>query len=155
MNYYTYLKKEINNNNEHNIKKYKILYVWNISNIVLNLIFSSFFIAYFVKLANFVWFSFHKMNVSSEWLSKELEINNALLGCMIVFWTFYIFSFLWQFILFQNFKKQFHIELKNEKIINYFILFLSVIGLFLCFIGLFVLVWYQIFLLKIKRNFLK
>ncbi|MBO7044384.1 hypothetical protein J6W34_07750 [bacterium] len=62
MNYYNYLKNELNNNYDFNKNKKKIIHLLIFSHILilLEIIFSALFVSYFVKLSNFIYINHHQ-----------------------------------------------------------------------------------------------
>lgn len=154
MNYYNYLKKQIDSNYNliKNKKKIKLLVILIWSNIFLDIIFSSFFIAYFVKLANYVRLSF-EVKKTNTWIQEQVIINNALLVCMCVFWILFISFFLWQFWTLLSFKilfNKFNDEYEYKKYFIYVWIF-GVLGLFMCLIGIISLSLQLNYLMNLKK----
>lgn len=137
MNYYNYLKNQLKNKTVDFRKQkiFKISFHFNWILIILNLSFSSFFVAYFVKLSIFVHQSFYK-TVTTQWLTIQRNINNDLLVCLVVFWVIFIVVAIWNIWLFFLFSSSVF-GVKNAcKKLYLLILVFEFIGLFICFIGL-------------------
>lgn len=154
MNYYNYLRKELNKNanNLRNKKTIKILIFLNSINYVLEILFSIFFISYFVKLSNYLELSKQTTSkVSDKWIEQQVNINESLLVCMIVFWVIFITVYLWEFWTLINFKNNFF-NFNNEfNNIFIYIWIFSILSLFICLIGLINLSFNLFYLIKLKK----
>lgn len=150
MNYYTYLKTQIKDHNTdfRKNKTFIALYYLNFILLFLNLLFSVFFIIYFVKLTNYVNDSFHKI-VTAEWLKNQQNLNADLLICMTVFWVIYIVISIWFLYLYFNFTRNFSFIKANNKILDKLISYTFILGLFICFLAL---VGIISFFILIKKN---
>lgn len=153
MNYYNYLKNELNNNYDFNKNKKKIIHLLIFSHILilLEIIFSSLFVSYFVKLSNFIYINHHQdKHYSQTWISEHQALNADLLISMIVFWVIFIVCMIW-FIWYLNtlnLKRLVPSE-KYNQVFNFALVF-NILGLFICFLSLIglslinhYLVWYK------------
>lgn len=154
MNLFNYLKDQINLEVSWKTlqKHWWFLHTFQACMYVFTILFSCFFVTYFVYLSMFIAASHHASLYSDAWVSYHQLLNTRLLVCMVVFWVLNIITICWWLYyanIFFNYFKMLKSQLNHVQL---FMWIFGIIGLFICFVALGLCMILTILLIKGKQQ---
>ena len=152
MNLFNYLKDQIDVEVSWKTlqKHWWFLHAFQACMYVFTILFSCFFIAYFVDLSAFITASHHASSYTDGWVSSHQLLNTRLLVCLVVFWVLNIITVCWCLYYINTYFNYFKLVKNQITHLQLLMWIFGLVGLFICFIALGLCVLLSIVLIKSK-----